>query len=132
MQFVFLKHGVNHKRNYRTRIIFYQAIIVFINIGNIAEEEVCSLYERIVLLQNKTRFVKHLWCHWLVCLKITNEKMINIILSLTYKPTNDDWQRFEKDSSKILSINEILKKEVIMFGNLNMNLLDFETLLTSQ
>ena len=37
MLFVFLKHGVNH----RTRIIFNQAIIAFINIGNIAEEEVC-------------------------------------------------------------------------------------------
>ena len=35
------KHGVNHKSNHRTRIIFYQAITFFLNIGNVAEEEVC-------------------------------------------------------------------------------------------
>ena len=29
-----------HKRNYRVPSMFYQAIIVFINAGNIAEEEV--------------------------------------------------------------------------------------------
>ena len=39
--FIFLKHGVNHKKNHRTQIVFYQAIIVFININNNAEEEMC-------------------------------------------------------------------------------------------
>ena len=39
--FIFLKHGVNHKKNHRTQIVFYQAIIVFINIDNNAEEEMC-------------------------------------------------------------------------------------------
>ena len=48
MLFVFLKHGVNHKMNHRTRITFYQAIIFFISIGNIAEEE----EEHVFLLKN--------------------------------------------------------------------------------
>ena len=39
--FIFLKHGVNHKKNHRTQIVFYQAIIVFININNNVEEEMC-------------------------------------------------------------------------------------------
>ena len=39
--FIFLKHGVNQKKNHRTQIVFYQAIIVFINIDNNAEEEMC-------------------------------------------------------------------------------------------
>ena len=51
--FLFLKHGVNHKINHKTRIIFYQAIIFFISIGNIAEEEEC-----VFLLKN--RFVAKL------------------------------------------------------------------------
>ena len=48
------------------------------------------------------------------------------ILSLTYRPPNGDVKEFEKHLNKMLSTNDILKKEVIMAGNFNMNLLDFE------
>ena len=61
-----------------------------------------------------------------LCLEITNEKSKNIILNLTYRPPNGDVKEFEKHLNKILSTNDILKKEVIMDGDFNMNLLDFE------
>ena len=60
------------------------------------------------------------------CLEITNETSKNIILNLTYRPPNGDVKEFEKQLNKILSTNGIQKKELIMGGNFNMNLLDFE------
>ena len=44
----------------------------------------------------------------------------------SYRPPNGDVKEFEKHLNKILSTNDILKKEVIMTGDFNMNLLDFE------
>ena len=61
-----------------------------------------------------------------LCLEITNEKSKNIILNLTYRPPNGDVKKFEEHLNKILSTNDILKKEVIMAGDFNTNLLDFE------
>ena len=86
------------------------------------------------------RFVKELFCCKTrqdislnfdaiesLCLEITNEKSKNIILNLTYRSRkNGDVKEFEKHLNKILSTNDILKKEVIMAGDFNMNLLDFE------
>ena len=48
-----------------------------------------------------------------LCLEITNEKLKNIILNLTYRPPNGDVKEFEKHVNEILSTND-------------MNLLDFE------
>ena len=59
-----------------------------------------------------------------LCLEITSEKLENIILNLTYRPPNGDVKEFEKHLNKILSANNILKKEVIMAGDFNMNLLE--------
>ena len=61
-----------------------------------------------------------------LCLEIRNEKSKNIILNLTYRPPNGDVKEFEKRLNKVPSTNDILKKEVIMAGDFNMNLLDFE------
>ena len=61
-----------------------------------------------------------------LCLEITNEKSKNIILNLTYRPPNGDIKEFEKHLNKILSTNDILKKELIMAGDFNMNLFDFK------
>ena len=61
-----------------------------------------------------------------LCLEIRNEKSKNIILNLTYRPPNGDVKEFEKRLNKVPSANDILKKEVIMAGDFNMNLLDFE------
>ena len=48
----FLTHGVNHKRNHRTRIIFYEAII-FLLVQAISQKRRCASFcERMVLLQN--------------------------------------------------------------------------------
>ena len=61
-----------------------------------------------------------------LCLEIANKKSKNIILNLTYRSPNGDRKEFEKHLNKILSTNDILKKELIMICNFNMNLLDFE------
>ena len=45
---------------------------------------------------------------------------------MTYRLANGDGKEFEKHLNKLLSINEILKKEVIMTSDFIMNLLDFE------
>ena len=113
--------------NHRTRIIFYQAIIFFCQ---------CRQYRR---GGGVCLFVKESFCwktrHDLsinfdaiesLCMEITNEKSKNMILNLTYKPPNGDVKEFEKHLNKILSTNDILKKEVIMAGDFNMNLLHFE------
>ena len=49
-----------------------------------------------------------------------------MILNLTYRPPNGDVKEFEKDSNKILPTKDILKKEVILASDFNMNLLAFE------
>ena len=61
-----------------------------------------------------------------LCLEITIEKSKNVILDRTYRRRNNKAKEFEKRLNKILSINDILKKEVILNGDFNMNLLDFE------
>ena len=61
-----------------------------------------------------------------LCIEISNEKSKNIILNLTYRPPNGDVTEFEKHLNKILSTNDILKNEIKMAGDFNMNLLDFE------
>ena len=45
---------------------------------------------------------------------------------MTYRPSNGDGTEFEKTFKQVLSTDDILKKEVIMADNFNMNLLDFE------
>ena len=76
----------------------------------------------------KTRQDLSIYCDAIesLYLEITNEKSKNIILNMTYRPPNGDVKEFEKHLNKILSTNDILKKEVIMAGDFNMNLLDFE------
>ena len=62
-----------------------------------------------------------------LCLEITNEKLKNIMLNLTYRPPNGEVKDlkgpFEKRLNKILSTDGIIKKEVIMSGDFNMSLL---------
>ena len=61
-----------------------------------------------------------------LCLELTNKKSKNIILILTYRPPNGDGKKIDKHLNKILSADDILKKNVIMADEFNMNLLDFE------
>ena len=45
---------------------------------------------------------------------------------MNYRPPNGDTTLFEKHMKSILSKNEATKKEVILIGDFNMNLLDFD------
>ena len=102
-------------------------MIFSVSIGNIAEEEVCAFFVKKSFCC-KTRQDLSINCDAIesLSLEMTNENSKNITLNLTYRPPNGDVKEFEKHLHKILSINEILKKEVIMAGNFNMNLLGCE------
>ena len=106
--FVFLKHGVNQYRQYRRG----GGVCLFV------KESFCC----------KTRQDLSINCDAIesLCLEIKNETSENIILDLTYKQPNGDAKEFEKHLNTILSTNDILKKDVIMASDFNMNMLDFE------
>ena len=59
-----------------------------------------------------------------LCLEISNKKYKNMILSLNYRSPKGDTILFEKHMKSILSKNDAAKKEVILTGNFNINLLD--------
>ena len=61
-----------------------------------------------------------------LCLEISTKTSKNIILSLNYRPPNGDTTLFEKHMKNILSKNEATKKEVVLIGDFNINLLDFD------
>ena len=61
-----------------------------------------------------------------LCLEISTKTSKNLILSLNYRPPNGDSTLFEKHMKSILSKNKATKKEVILIGDFNMNLLDFD------
>ena len=61
-----------------------------------------------------------------LCLEISTKTSKKLILSLNYRPLNGDTTLFEKHMKSILSKNEATKKEVILIGDFNMNLLDFD------
>ena len=61
-----------------------------------------------------------------LCLEISTKTSKNLILSLNYRPPNGDSTLFEKHMKSILSKNEATKKEVILIGDFNINLLDFD------
>ena len=61
-----------------------------------------------------------------LCLEISTKTSKKIILSLNYLPPNGDTTLFEKHMKSILSKNKATKKEVILIGDFNMNLLDFD------
>ena len=61
-----------------------------------------------------------------LCLEISSKKCKNIILSLNYRPPNEDATVFEKHMKSILSKNDVTKKEVILMVDFNINLLEFD------
>ena len=60
------------------------------------------------------------------CLEISTKISKNIILSLNYRPPNGDTTLFEKYMKSILSKNNATKKEVILIGDFNIKILDFD------
>ena len=82
MIFVFLKHGVIHKRNHRTQIIFYQAITFFYQYRQYRRGgDVCIFMKE--SFSCKTRPDLSINCDAIesLCLEITNQKSKNIILN---------------------------------------------------
>ena len=88
--FVLLKHGVNHKWNHRTRIIFYQAINFFYQYRQYHRGGGVCLFVKESFCC-KTRQDLAISCDAIesLCLEI-NEKSKSIILNLTYRPPNGD------------------------------------------
>ena len=61
-----------------------------------------------------------------LCLEISTKTSKNLILSLNYRLPNSDSTLIAKHMKSILSKNEVTKKEVILIGDFNINLLDFD------
>ena len=61
-----------------------------------------------------------------LCLEFSTKTSKNLIVSLNYRPPNGDTTLFEKHMKSMLSKNEATKYEMILIGNFNMNLLDFD------
>ena len=61
-----------------------------------------------------------------LCLEISTKTFKNLILCLNYRPPNGDLTLFEKHTKIILPKNEATRKEVILIGDFNINLLDFD------
>ena len=61
-----------------------------------------------------------------LCLEISTKTSKNLILSLNYRPPNDDATLFEKHMKSILSKNEANEKEMILIEVFNTNLLYFD------
>ena len=61
-----------------------------------------------------------------LCIEILNKHSKNLILNLSYRPPQGDTILFEKNLQDLLLKNDICKKDILMTGDLNINLLDYE------
>ena len=61
-----------------------------------------------------------------VCIEILNKQSTNLILNLSYRPPQGDTPLFEKHLQDPLWRHDVCKKEVLITGDFNINLLDFE------
>ena len=91
-----MKHGVNNRRNHGTVIIFYQAIFFYQYRQYRTGGGVCLFVKE--SFSCKTRQEWSINCDAIksLCLEITNEKLKNINLNLTYRPPSNDVREFEK------------------------------------
>ena len=58
--------------------------------------------------------------------KVEKKKLKNIVLNLVYRPLNGDQKELENYFKSSLSKREISHKDIILAGDLNINLLDFD------
>ena len=58
--------------------------------------------------------------------RVEKKKKKNIVLNLVYRPLNGDHKELENYFKSSLSKREILHKDIILAGDLNINLLDFD------
>ena len=61
-----------------------------------------------------------------LCIEILNKHSKNLILNLSYRPPQGDTTLFEKYLQDLLLRYDVCKKEVLITGDFNINLLDFE------
>ena len=57
--------------------------------------------------------------------EVFNKNSKSIVLNLTYQPTNDDPNEQENHFKNILSKQKIANKELVLVGDFNINVLDF-------
>ena len=114
--------------NHRTRIVFDQAITFFYQYKHYrrGSRTWCLFLKESFCCKTRQDLSTNCETIESLCLEITNKKLKNIILNLTYGPPSGDVKEFEKHLNEILSTNDIPKKEVIINGYFSMNLLDFE------
>ena len=62
-----------------------------------------------------------------LCVEVENKNSKNIVLNLVYRPPNGDHKELENYFKNSLSKREISHKDVILAGDFNINLLDFDT-----
>ena len=62
-----------------------------------------------------------------LCIEIHHKKDKNILFSVMYRPPNGDMTVFEKLCENVLSANDKTSKNTIFAGNLNINVLDYES-----
>ena len=57
--------------------------------------------------------------------EVFNKNSKSIVLNLTYRPPNGDRNELENHFKNTLSKREITNKELVLVGDLNINVLDF-------
>ena len=60
-----------------------------------------------------------------LCVEVFNKNSKNIVLNLAYRPPNGDPNEIENHFKNILSKREITNKELVLVGDFNINVLDF-------
>ena len=60
-----------------------------------------------------------------LCVKISNKNLKSIVLNFTYRPPNGDLNELENYFKNIISKREITNKELVLVGDFNINVLDF-------
>ena len=61
-----------------------------------------------------------------LCIEILNKHSKNLILNLSYRPPQGDTILFEKNLQDLLLKNDVCKKEILVTGDFNIYLLDYE------
>ena len=61
-----------------------------------------------------------------LCIEILNKHSKNVILNLSYRPPQGYTILFQKNLQDLLLKNDVRKKEILITGDFNINLLDYE------
>ena len=114
VQFVNLKHE-------KIPTVNLMDIDLFIKLGTSAKEE-----GSVFFYTYKQRSDLNSDAAECLCIEILNRRSKNLILNLSYKPPQGDTILFEKNLQDLPLKNDICKKEILVKGDFNINLLDYE------